>query len=1019
MTIINVKLFGSPVVIKNNVQLIFPYRKAEALFYYLIIKKQASRDILVNLLWGDVDETTARKNLRNAIYMLRKAFDADVFISPQRSVVAVNPMIEFKVDVYDFTSLEKSTIINLYKGEFLEGFFVKDAAVFEEWMLNQREKYKDIYISKIYKEIHEGQNKRDFRLVEEHCKSLIKIDEFDERAYRALMKSYKLQGKYNQALDVYKRLVQILNKELAISPDKKTVLLYEELLKDKTKQADKKEIGDFFYGRRLEIDKIQQNYNEFVQDKAYKSLVIIGEAGIGKSKLIDRSINSFDRWDTEVFTTYCYQAEEKYLLKPWNGIFAYISNFIIEAGIAIPDILTTIIGNIFPSFAANLNVTIEKPVEQIDLLKYQVAETAICDVLERISTKKKLILVFEDFQWIDDLSLSLLKNVLHCPKNKSIMLMASCRDGYERKIAVFLSEMGRHNIVEKIYLNRFNEEEVIDFAAKLLPNYYLGEEIKRLMYTETEGNPFFLVEFLNNLKEEKSNIMMTAKIHDILQSRFINISEEAKKILNIASVFFDKVSFENLLDICGKSEQELMDLIEELQQRSILKEVISSKQNVYLVFTHQKLREFIYQQMSISRRKILHDRIGKLIEKKLTNDKRDFLLYSKLIYHFTQANNKLCTLRYSIKNVDAYLQLHNEVFPVLKDGNFQEEKHLYITTEEALKWLTEIHQMLKDMKQEIVQTEELVRLEATFYHMLGRYYICNGDYEKGLDYIHYVIARGLEVNEYSLVIQGYKQLIYYCINTQNTNLMREYVDRAMEIAIKFNQPEEIAIILRLEGLMKIMDGCCKEGEETLKHSIEVFEALKEKDNYVLNIAAAYNYIGDSKRLNKNFEEASHYYKKALQLCENKKELRGLTIFYRNAGLAAFEMKDLINAKGYFDTALTLYQQLDVLWGKSTVHGYLALLLIVENNYEGALRHLKEAEACARKIKSPYEIGLVYRVKAEICFKMKKNNSLKILFKPMITEDLHTYCEEGIKALNSLKGSYDIELLNQFISNEKS
>ncbi|EYE87262.1 hypothetical protein Q428_14235 [Fervidicella metallireducens AeB] len=58
---IDVKLFGAPRVLCNGRNIVFPFKKAEALFYYLVVNKQATRDELVSLLWDEIDEETAKK----------------------------------------------------------------------------------------------------------------------------------------------------------------------------------------------------------------------------------------------------------------------------------------------------------------------------------------------------------------------------------------------------------------------------------------------------------------------------------------------------------------------------------------------------------------------------------------------------------------------------------------------------------------------------------------------------------------------------------------------------------------------------------------------------------------------------------------------------------------------------------------------------------------------------------------------------------------------------------------------
>ena len=80
MGIIYGKLFGTPTIMKDHEEVIFPYNKVKALFYYLLVNKKCSRDELAGLLWPDEEENIAKKNLRNAIYKIKKTFGEEVLI---------------------------------------------------------------------------------------------------------------------------------------------------------------------------------------------------------------------------------------------------------------------------------------------------------------------------------------------------------------------------------------------------------------------------------------------------------------------------------------------------------------------------------------------------------------------------------------------------------------------------------------------------------------------------------------------------------------------------------------------------------------------------------------------------------------------------------------------------------------------------------------------------------------------------------------------------------------------------
>ena len=75
---VQVFLLGNPRVLLDHTEVIFPYRKVEGLFYYLCIKGVVSRDEAIGILWADCTEGSARKNLRDALYHLKKLFGEEL-----------------------------------------------------------------------------------------------------------------------------------------------------------------------------------------------------------------------------------------------------------------------------------------------------------------------------------------------------------------------------------------------------------------------------------------------------------------------------------------------------------------------------------------------------------------------------------------------------------------------------------------------------------------------------------------------------------------------------------------------------------------------------------------------------------------------------------------------------------------------------------------------------------------------------------------------------------------------------
>lgn len=1011
MSNIYAKMFGTPVITKDNEEILFPYNKVKALFYYLVVNNQASRDELAGLLWSEEEEDIAKKNLRNAIYKIKKSFDEEVIISPKKSIVMMNPDVNLKSDIDCFLNNEEKWI-EAYTGEFLQGFFVKNAEEFEEWMIKTRDNYKEQFVMKLYDKITEDIKNSNDANMERYAKLLINIDEFDEKAYRTLMEYYRDNGSYGKVIETYNKLSQLLDKELGIAPDENTRKIFNQVLDIMNESNNNKRavLNEFFYGRCNEIRLLQTNYEKFIKSSKGQSIIITGEAGIGKSRLKDKFMENIDEREVYTFATSCYQVEKEYFLKPWNAIISQISDTILNDKINIPTIWENIISHIFPEFHKKDSTPNIKLIENIDALKYEMIGDVLADILKKITEKKKVIFVFEDIQWMDSMSLSLLSSVmLH--QHNNIIFIATCRNEYDKNIDKFITTMNSYNKIITVNLPRFTSSEVEGFMRKALPNYDVTKELSRKIYDETEGNTFFLTEYLNIIKSNGDTNIMSVKMQDILKSRFLYISEEGKKILNIASLFFDEVPLKVLENLTGKDELEIIDTIEELENKFILKE-INSNDKISFKFTHQKLREFVYIKQSEGRKKILHNKIGDLLEKSLKNDKTDINTYHKLIYHYSNADNGVKSLNYKIKSLNYYLNFSHELFPILSNQDTETYKCAYFSKQQTIKHLKDVESVLKDVKKKEGATEEVIKLEIAFLHMRGRYLIREGDYEQGTGFIQEMIEKSIEIRDRDYALEGYKQMIYYCIQTNKTDLMIKYVGLALNLAVECNYHKEIGILLRLKGLYKIMCGQYEEAEKLLNESINIFNVTKQvADKYSLNIAAAYNYIGEIRRFNMKFSEALNYYDKATAICENKNALTSLAVFNINAGQAAFDMGDYYRAKDYFEKAYSLYNQFDSVWRRSILEAFMALLHVKEGNYAEGLQYLKNADEHSQKIKNPHEIGVVYRVKAEIRVNMEDNESLNKVFNKYLDKDINYYCDEGIKFLKEARDNYEIEVIN--------
>ena len=476
MDLLNIRLFSTPSVFKGDKRIIFPSRKIEALFYYIFVNKEATREELASLLWPEADPQTGRKNVRNALYYIKKSLDMDAIISPNKSVVIFNSKVQAYSDLVKLLSDDEW--IGAYTGDFLQGFIVKDEEALESWILNSREKYRSIYVQKLYRKLSEDYSEGDHESVEQCARRLIEIDEYDERAYRVLIKTLAEMNMYNKAAEVYDKLCEKLNKDLGIIPDIKTRTLYKNIQNKRSStevywiKKDKR----IFYGRKQELAILESNYKGLINEEDYSSIIIMGEAGIGKTTLKDRFLEEIEPKVVFILESNCYQAEEEFPLRPWAGILTKAASIIEEEKIKVPPLWSEIIQAFFPSLVLN-GLEFKSGINlEGSSLKLKLLEETIISIFKEISRIRKTIVIFDDIQWMDNLSLKLLAGMM-IHLGKEILFVTTCRNGYSQKVEDFIVDMSRHGRMRKIELERFTKEEVIDFAKKALPHHCLKDDM--------------------------------------------------------------------------------------------------------------------------------------------------------------------------------------------------------------------------------------------------------------------------------------------------------------------------------------------------------------------------------------------------------------------------------------------------------------------------------------------------------------------------------------------------------------
>lgn len=219
----------------------FVSSKAQALLCYLALTARPhARAALAGLLWGELPETDARMNLRHVLTNLRQVVGAHLRIT--RETVEFDRSAPYWLDVEQIqlhvqpgaAASQASTdelleVAKCYRGDLLEGFHVREAPAFEEWLLIQRECIRQRMLHALH-ELTVQLTARGAHSAALACATqLLALDPLREDTYRQLMRLLAQSGQPSAALLQYQACKRMLHAELGAKPAIETTQLFEQI----------------------------------------------------------------------------------------------------------------------------------------------------------------------------------------------------------------------------------------------------------------------------------------------------------------------------------------------------------------------------------------------------------------------------------------------------------------------------------------------------------------------------------------------------------------------------------------------------------------------------------------------------------------------------------------------------------------------------------------------------------------------------------------------------------------------
>ena len=473
---LNVTMLQTPSVTLDGVPVSFPFKRADALLYYMLVRRSATRQELISLLWESCDEATGLKNLRNTLYTLKKTLGGDFLLSPQKSLVVVNSAWEVDCDYDRFT---QQGDFSAYRGPFLQGFAVKHAFSFDEWLDRTREKLHEQYLGRLAQQaqaaLEAGDPEEAARLATEYLRE----DPFDESMAAFLMERLRAARKYSRAAQVYQRLKEQLSEELGVDPLESTTMLYYEIMNqwnDTTQAPGEAEAPQVPVGRETLYAALRAAAGSFAEGAVRRcSQLFIGEVGSGKSELISHFLRWSDLSALLVLRCGCLQSEEGLPLAPWDRILLSLREFIQEEQLSLPVPVQVRLGQAFPLFRSENawpGGVSARALRQWD----QGLEDSLLLLFSAVTRRKKVLLVLEDLQWADEESLRLGDALLRRLEGRGLMTILTARDDLSPSALARLESLEADGLLRRHRLPPLTPEQ----TEELLRRELGGEAARRM-----------------------------------------------------------------------------------------------------------------------------------------------------------------------------------------------------------------------------------------------------------------------------------------------------------------------------------------------------------------------------------------------------------------------------------------------------------------------------------------------------------------------------------------------------------
>ena len=770
-------------------------------------------------------------------------------------------------------------------------------------------------------------------------------------------------------------------RKLKIKGKKDRVSVY--ILKSEEKKISffeqKKNSHSPFMGREKELKNLKEALKKSYQSKG-QVIEISGELGIGKSRLILELTKESLTKEFNIFSSNCSSWEESKPYTPLREIFIKIFGIKfdddfkeidkkIENKIKEIDSSLLFASSYFSRLLSSKTKSLEEMMEQ-SKEESNLFIRVVKKLLFSFSSKKPLLIIIEDVQWIDDASGEFLIQCSKELKEYPILLLYSLRESLKKRDSIAGSKR-----IRLLPLKNTESDKLIRLLIKENDIYQLMSE---KIISTANGNSLFIEEIVRGIEERRlsadkdrlgnypeifANFQIPDTVQSIARARIDLLPVGLKEILYQASVLGRDIEIKLLQKITNLEVKILLEMMKELQKHEFIEEVEAAPQlQRYFAFTHSLIQEIAYNSLLFKTRRSLHNKIGTVMEEMYLS-KIDAKV-EELAYHFKNSDNQEKAVFYLNKAGDKAQSLYA----------FKNAINYYRDSIKILE-LTELE------KEQLTQLSEIYNKLAFSRSIIGERKEAEINLTKALEYCRKIRDKDNE----SLILMSMGNL-YGDMGQWDKAI--EYFQDSLLISEEINNLRRKASILKGIGLACLFKGDTSTGYSYLKESINICKEIKALDVYAMalnNIGIYYDMLG-------RWKKAIEAYKESLSIAKKIKNIIVISNIMNNIGFAYSSLGESKQAIYYLKESVKIADKIGDIYNKGINYIHLGEEYLKKNEFTEVKYYIFHGEKIFDELDDKLGLADIYRLEAKLLKKLERWKDSEIFFKKAIK----TYLKFGDK-----------------------